>query len=237
VFVADPQVSIGEDQEICIGESATFMPDAVFDQYLWHDGSTGDEYTGNSNELVSILVTDSYGCTDADTAELFVYDNPELDLGNDTSICGEQGYVLYAGNYYSYEWSTGETSSSITVYPGQGLITLTVRNIHDCPAYDEIEILDCDAETLFESISNVFTPNADGVHDTWEITNIDLYPNTVIEVFDKTGRLVFRVDGGYSNDWDGTSNGKPLPMDTYYYVIDFKSNDIKPKQGTVTIVR
>ena len=114
---------------------------------------------------------------------------------------------------------------------------MTVRNIHNCSATDEIEILPCDVEKLFESISNVFTPNGDGVHETWEINNIDLYPDAVIEVFDKAGRLVFRADGGYANDWDGTFNGKQLPMETYYYVIDFKTDDIKPKQGTVTIVR
>jgi gliding motility-associated-like protein len=237
VFVSDPEVWLGPDQEICIGENATFEPNRVFEEYLWHDGSTGDQYTGNTSETVSLLATNSFGCSDTDSAELMVFDNPVLDLGNDTSICDQNGYILYPGNYFSYEWSTGETSSAITVYPGQGLISLTVRNIHNCSATDEIEILPCNAEKLFESISNAFTPNGDGVHDTWVINNIEVYPETVIEVFDRTGRSVFRVEGGYQNDWNGTFNGKQLPMDTYYYIIDFKSEDIQPKKGTVTIIR
>jgi gliding motility-associated-like protein len=64
-----------------------------------------------------------------------------------------------------------------------------------------------------------------------------LYPNAQIKVFDRTGRLVFESDGGYENDWDGSFDGKPLPLDTYYYIIDFNSEELEPVKGTVTIVR
>ncbi|MBA7528065.1 hypothetical protein ES705_20248 [subsurface metagenome] len=59
---------------------------------------------------------------------------------------------------------------------------------------------------MFAEITNAFTPNNDGVHDTWVINNIEIYTNVQIDVFDRTGRLVFHVDGGYENDWDGTFN-------------------------------
>jgi len=64
-----------------------------------------------------------------------------------------------------------------------------------------------------------------------------LFPDTKIEIFDRWGRLVYRVDHGYNNDWDGRYNGKELPMDTYFYVIDVKVPDVEPIKGTVTIVR
>ena len=38
---------------------------------------------------------------------------------------------------------------------------------------------------------NVFSPNGDGIHDFWEINNIELYPEALIEVYDRNGRKVF----------------------------------------------
>jgi gliding motility-associated-like protein len=47
--------------------------------------------------------------------------------------------------------------------------------------------------------------------------------------------MVFYSDG-YTNPWDGTYNGKPLPSGTYYYVIDLGNGDV-PYKGDVTIIR
>ncbi|MBN2524617.1 MAG: gliding motility-associated C-terminal domain-containing protein, partial [Bacteroidales bacterium] len=240
VYVSAPEVDLGSDQEICEGESYTFIVPDGFASYEWHDNSTGREYTGSANEMIWVGVTSDYGCTDHDTAELIVHPLPILDLGDDISVCGEEGYEIYPGEYNSYQWTIGSntyTSSSVIVYSGTGTVTLTVTNSYNCEAEDEIEILPCDPDLYFGEISNVFTPNGDGVHETWVINNIELYPDATIEVFDRTGRLVFHKDGGYGNDWDGTFKGKPLPMDTYYYIIDFKSTDLAPRKGTVTIVR
>ncbi|MBA7682229.1 hypothetical protein ES703_90576 [subsurface metagenome] len=237
VYVSDPEVDLGIDQEICEGENYTFTAPGGFSSYEWHDNSSNSEYTGTTTETIQVRITDEYGCSDQDTVELIVNPLPELDLGNDTSICGENGYEIYPGEYFSYRWSTASNSNSIIVYSGFGTVSLTVTNIHDCSAEDAIEIFECDPSILFAEITNAFTPNNDGVHDTWVINNIEIYTNVQIDVFDRTGRLVFHVDGGYDYDWDGTFNGKPLPMDTYYYIIDFKSDQIAPRKGTVTIVR
>ena len=51
---------------------------------------------------------------------------------------------------------------------------------------------------------------------------------------------MFFFEGVYENNWDGTtSNGQPLPMDSYYYIISIEllEGDWIKKQGTVTIVR
>ena len=187
--------------------------------------------------MVHLDVLDPYGCPASDQAYVLVHPNPVLDLGEDTQLCGEETLVLSVPGFSTYLWSTGETGNSITVGAGAGIITLMVTDENGCPAKDSLIIEDCNPEELFDVITNTFTPNNDGVHDTWVINNIDLYPEAVINVFDRTGRLVFHVEGGYENDWDGTFNGKPLPMDTYYYIIDFKSDDIEPRKGTVTIAK
>jgi gliding motility-associated-like protein len=84
-------------------------------------------------------------------------------------------------------------------------------------------------------IPNTFTPNGDGYNDKWEIQYIESYPGAVIEVYNTTGQLIFR-SVGYNNPWDGTINGKQLPVGTYYYVVDPKNGRSKIA-GYVTIIR
>jgi len=84
--------------------------------------------------------------------------------------------------------------------------------------------------------TNILTPNGDGKNDTWIIKDILLFPNNVVKVYDRSGRIVF-TQRGYANTWGGTLNGVPLNEDTYYYVIDLGVKDAKPINGYITILR
>ncbi|SNR46682.1 cadherin-like beta sandwich domain-containing protein, partial [Flavobacterium sp. ov086] len=83
--------------------------------------------------------------------------------------------------------------------------------------------------------TNVLSPNGDGKNDFWEIKDILLYPNNMVTVYDRAGRIVYSKKS-YSNDWGGIYNGSPLNNDTYYYLIDL--GDALPKiKGFITIIR
>jgi gliding motility-associated-like protein len=165
-----------------------------------------------------------------------LYGLPDVNLGSDTVICFENSVLLYAGEFEQYFWSTGETTDAIRVYAGPKTIHVTVTDEVGCQGRDTISILPCDPLRLLDPITNAFTPNNDKVHDTWELKNIEMFPDASIKVYDRWGRIVLNVDGGYENDWDGTSNGKELPMDTYYFIIELDSSS-DPITGTVTIIR
>jgi gliding motility-associated-like protein len=112
---------------------------------------------------------------------------------------------------------------------------LTVANEYMgmCPVTDSAAIV----IDLGIFIPNVFTPNNDGDHDTWEIQNLNaFYPNVSVDVFSKWGTLVYS-SSGYPAAWDGSKNGKEVPAATYYYVIDLKKPGFKPVAGSVTIIR
>ena len=91
-------------------------------------------------------------------------------------------------------------------------------------------------EKLIEGIKfpNAFTPNGDGENDTWELEDIEAFPNATVAIYDNTGRRVYYQSQGYQ-PWDGTFNGTKLPMGTYYYVIDLHDGKNIYK-GTVTII-
>jgi gliding motility-associated-like protein len=83
--------------------------------------------------------------------------------------------------------------------------------------------------------STAFTPNGDGVNDLWTITGLFSYPNCLVNVYSRSGQLVYQ-SRGYTKPWDGIYNGRNLPVGTYYYVIDLNSN--KPKvSGYIAIIR
>ena len=63
-----------------------------------------------------------------------------------------------------------------------------------------------------------FTPNNDGINDYWTIEGISAthYPNTIVYIFDRYGRLVFTFRPA-EQTWDGTYNGKSLPATDYWF--------------------
>jgi gliding motility-associated-like protein len=146
-------------------------------------------------------------------------------------------------NAFTYLWSsldpklqiansTSLNGASLTPLEGNFKVYLTVSNFNRCPARDSV-LVSIKADII---IPNVFSPNGDGTHDTWEIRNLNsIHPNVEVQVFNQWGSLVFKSNG-YSKPWDGTRNGESMPVATYYYVIDYKNGD-KPHVSSVTIIR
>lgn len=88
-------------------------------------------------------------------------------------------------------------------------------------------------------VSQGFTPNGDGINDTWEINNIQFYPNATVWVYSRWEREVFRAENGYQNDWGGVykNNKEPLPDGSYFYVIDTDGNGSADLSGWIYITR
>jgi hypothetical protein len=166
--VAKPEPDLGGEIS-CEGETHTFTLAEEYAVYRWQDNSSASTYTTSASEKVYVEVFDAYGCSGSDTAMVTLYNNPVVNLGADTVICGANSLRLDAGNFVSYDWSTGETGNPVTLYEGAGTVSVTVTDEHGCQASDEIVIRECDPETLLGVIPNTFTPNGDQIHDTWEI--------------------------------------------------------------------
>ncbi|MFI1773140.1 gliding motility-associated C-terminal domain-containing protein [Thalassobellus citreus] len=83
--------------------------------------------------------------------------------------------------------------------------------------------------------AEAFTPNGDGINDTWIIPGIDNYSNSLVRVYNRYGHEVFATKG-YKNDWNGIykSNSEKLPSGSYLYVIDL-GNGSAPLKGWLFI--
>lgn len=67
-------------------------------------------------------------------------------------------------------------------------------------------------------ISNVFTPNGDGVNDTFVIPGLETYSDTELTIINRWGNVVYQKTN-YKNDWDGSG----LVEGTYFYVLRAKN--------------
>ena len=85
-------------------------------------------------------------------------------------------------------------------------------------------------------IVSFFSPNSDGINETWQVKEIDRYPNNQVWIFTRTGYEVFNTQN-YRNDWTGTQNGNPLPEGSYYYRIDLDGNSTVDFEGWLYLTR
>ena len=171
-----------------------------------------------------------------DSVEVIEVPLPTVNLGKDTAICAPDEVILNAGNLgMSYEWSTGSRSQTIRVNDGNDLVWVTVTNDYNCLSSDSIKILHC-SPLNYLFVPNAITPNNDGQNDVWRIRGLQYFPGATITIFDRWGRLIYVSEPDYPKPWDGQLNGKTLPMDAYYYVIDLK-NGYELLRGSLTIIQ
>lgn len=84
-------------------------------------------------------------------------------------------------------------------------------------------------------VHNVFTPNSDGFNDTWGIPAASEIEGIQIRVFSKNGNLLFETENP-EVQWDGTSRGKILPADTYFWVLSTNKTG-ETRKGFLTLLR
>jgi len=114
------------------------------------------------------------------------------------------------------------------------LISLFVKDSSDfsAPVARVISITEVFPEL---SLVNAFTPNDDGVNDTWDFVGLDVYSSIAISIFDRNGTNVFECKTK-DCEWNGKVNGKALPPGPYFYTI-YLNGGKRKYQGTVTILR
>lgn len=117
---------------------------------------------------------------------------------------------------------------------GEGKYIMVIRDNNQCVLTDTSDLKG--VSPLCITVPNVFTPNSDGVNDTWVIDQIEIYPDVKIEIFNRWGELIYYAPNGYTKPWDGTFKGRELPIDSYFYVIDL-NNGRDAVSGSITIIR
>jgi gliding motility-associated-like protein len=210
--------------------------------YLWTNNETTELIQITDPGSYSVLVTDFNGCEREVSFTIdpiipiqidFLVQEPSCADNNDASV-----EALVSGGYppYSFEWDNF-TENSLNDNIQSGSYLLTVTDVNGCISATEAIVPE--GEGICINAYSAFSPNGDQNNDYWHIDNIELYPDGLVEVFNRWGDRVYSTKS-YINAWDGAwqgmYNNEPLPSATYYYVITLNNGE-EPTVGTVTIVR
>ena len=253
---AAPEISftIQPKPAVCVGDTLTLngiasgITASYVDKWNWNMGNsvTADSqhiftrYNDSGTYIISLKGTTSYGCNEIARQSVLIYPVPRIVLPVSINILQGQSLVLpatYQGLSLSYLWNPATwlnnpyLSNPFSTPLNDTLYTVTVTNSYFCSSTDSVMI----NVLKMPLIPNVFTPNGDGIHDTWHIEFLKEYPRCTVDVFDRNGMNVFH-SYNYDNEWNGFNCSKPVPIGVYYYVIK-PGNGRAPITGSVTVIR
>ena len=168
-----------------------------------------------------------------------VYDSPVVNAGPDRIVIIGQPAILNAtitGLEYSYLWSPPTFLSSTTVLNPTVNASMSMSyelsaiTKYGCRSKDSVKV----TVVAGVFIPTAFTPNGDGLNDTWTIPYLDPNAGAIVRVFNRNGKLVYKADAEIVN-WDGRYKGELQDSGVYVYVI--KQKDGSVLKGTVTLIR
>ena len=143
------------------------------------------------------------------------------------------------GNSVAYQWNA--VPGILTALDGDKIVArvfnktsyaVTMTDANGCKTTGNYEV-DVNEEITLEP-AIILSPNGDGRNDRFVIGNLDLYPENKLQVFDRTGKLLYEAVN-YRNNWDGRVNGALLTKDNYFYILTVKGQVVK--RGSITVVR
>lgn len=182
-------------------------------------------FTATANGVYSVNVTVN-GCTaPSRTIRLMNVSKAErtlVSIGKVPPLVAGQPVKLdpQIVNATSFSWSPAEQLSSAEVPDPVATpqtttsYTLTVTSDQGCMASDTVTLTVVPA--LF--IPNAFTPNNDGVNDTWLIQNISYHQPCRLQVVNRWGNTVYE-ESSYQEPWNAANNGEPVESGLYHYVL------------------
>lgn len=137
-----PNVNLGADISACADEAVVLNAGNPGATYLWSTGANTQTINALTTGTYSVVVTNAFGCTDADIINVTIHALPIVNIGNTINYCTGENVTLDAGNVGStYLWSTGATTQTITTAT-PGTYTVTVTNAFGCDAADNATLVE-----------------------------------------------------------------------------------------------
>jgi gliding motility-associated-like protein len=191
--------------------------------------AAGTTYTATAEGSYTVVATSVNGCISVSSqAFVVVKSGPPVPVGTGYTVTNafsdNQTITIQVEGYghYVYALDDGPFLDNGGVFQNVGPGVHTVRVIDIDNACAEMPPI-----TLINAIDYppYFTPNGDGIHDTWNIWSLSDQPSTKIYIFDRYGKLIKQISP-QGLGWDGTFNGKPLPSTDYWFTVYY------PEAGT-----
>ncbi|MCB0736776.1 MAG: gliding motility-associated C-terminal domain-containing protein [Bacteroidetes bacterium] len=217
----------------CFGTPLTFR--AVSSEkihYEWNTGSLYDSATVNKTGWVILYSRNSYNCKSKDSLLVAFMPPPQFNFIDTFAILRKQLEVNYKSNAQKLIWiikndSFDSLSKIINQAFENSYLNVKAISRYGCITNDSIPI-----KVISNKIqSNAFTPNGDGINDIWHYYS-EFKNNLELTIYDRWGEKLLESK---ELKWDGSKNGIPLPIGTYYYLV--KKQDQIISNGVIHILK
>ncbi len=201
-----------------------YEDDGVIDATLPGSGPSNSELVVSSPNSGRYFVelTNSFGNNVGDDILITFFGTPVLqevivrdDLSDNNIV---EIVVANPDGNYEYAINGGEFQDDPVfnnVPPGVNTVIINDKN--GCGTTEPIEF-------LVVGYPKFFTPNADGIHDRWNVYGISTLIDPVVFIFDRYGKLLKQIDET-TIGWDGTFNGRPMPSSDYWFRMDYSRDE------------
>lgn len=223
--------------------------------FLWDfgDGTTSTEkspthlYSNPGSYTVTLVATEPNSCnkTDDTTFTILVSDKPAAAFTFMPLLPEENTFTEFTNQSVGatgYFWNFGDGDTSLQVnprhiFPATGTFTVCLTAINQYGCADTV----CqDVKSIIKAlmdVPNAFTPGKFGVNSTIGVEGFGIQ-DMQWTIYNRWGQKVFESNNKNIR-WDGTFNGKPLPMDVYSYTlrVTFSDGAKATKTGDITLIR
>lgn len=211
VTVVVNSLPIVSDESVIFCENTSITLDAgvTNSSYLWSNGATSQTISVSTPINYSVLVTNAQNCSKNKTIAVIQHEIPEIER----VVVNETLVTIIANGFGDYEYSVDGVfyqDSNVFIVPDGGLYIAYVRSKRMCG--------DDKQQFVVLTIPKFFTPNNDGVNDTFFVKGMIYFPEASAKIFDRFGKLVAVINASKAS-WDGNYKGLNLPSSDYWYII------------------
>lgn len=252
-------LQISNDTIVCVNTAAFLSATATGTGALtfsWSNGSSSDTAIVYPSQQTSynVTVTDSRGCSITKTIDVDVKTNSVTASATPDSIVkGQESVQLLAdtvGNQF-FSWDPPLYLSDPDIYnpvanpPDTIIYCVTATGYNGCvdTACVTVNVI-VPQPAIFAP--SAFTPNGDGVNDTWHLILHPCYTIEIVRVWNRWGIMMYDYQDQGTKEWNGTFKGQPQAIETYLYYIKARCSEKTDDNGlpideeiigNVTIIR
>lgn len=257
-----PSAPIALDQKFCkVDEAVIANLEPTGAKYKWYNSATATtalaaDYILKTEDYY-IRETSAAGCTSEPAKiSVIVYDTPAPEMNETADFCGLANPKIsdlssktnVPSTVSWYDAVDGNLLPSTTllvhnaIYYGYDLNEVT-RCLSENYKEVKVSLQDCEVTQYEFFIPDGFSPNGDGINDSFVIKDIEfLYPNYTLEIYNRYGNGMYKGDNN-KPAWDGKNYEKSgiaggiAPNGVYFYVLHFNKDNKPPKQGRLYLNR
>ena len=215
-----PTISI-PDQVVCLNNLPLVVSAETnnpLDSYLWSTSATTSQIEITEIDTYSVTITNQFGCQNTSTFNVIESESATIDVVETIDFSDPNNITVTINGIGDYLYQLNNSNPQISnVFENVpiGYNTVTIIDQNGCAEVNKT-VLVIDAPKHM-------SPNNDGDFDTWHIAGVETLPGTVINIFDRKGKLLKQLKHD-SLGWDGTYNGQNMPASDYWFTAIIQQN-------------